>query len=55
MRASDVLTQIGKSSRQAAAEIGISKTMLLNFLNHGKPPQRRSAAICQQITDYFQH
>lgn len=55
MRASDVLTQIGKSSRQAAAEIGISKTMLLNFLNHSKPPQRRSAAICQQITDYFQH
>ena len=36
MRASDVLTQIGKSSRQAAAEIGISKTMLLNFLNHSR-------------------
>lgn len=48
-----VFQKLGKTTRQAAEEIGCSKTALLNAINHGIYPQRNGDTLRAQIQDYF--
>lgn len=45
--------KLGKTTRQAADEIGCSKTALLGVINHNTFPKRHGDKLRQKIQDYF--